>query len=571
MDSIFKTALTIGGLFLITLIILFINYSLQREVARQTRDLKHNETRLEALLNLYYIEKKPIRHIMAYACEKAVQLTESGFGYLAFAESEDYIFDDSSFQELMLPNGFRFHKSAGFPLETMGLWRDAVESKEPIIANYYAATNPFNKGIPRQYKKIERYMNMPVLHDGKVVAVAGVGNKKSNYTDTDLRQLSLLMEGLWRVIQRRESEQLIRNNEKQFRDLVENSLTGISIIQKGEVVYRNPEQQRLTGFFNPLEPLNEVSSIHPDHQKKAMDFFNRIKHQKIKEEEVDLAFFPHFAQEDTEASWVNCKACTIHYKGQESILLNTIDITQTKKMEQLLISQEKMVSLGHIAAGIAHEIRNPLAGIAIHLRNLEKKYIGDNRFSDKIKKSFAMIHTDAARIEAVVQRTLDFAKPASYSFDMININEPVQQAIQLTSVTLRRQMVCIESDLAPDLPLCSAEPHLMEDVIYNLIINAADAMKGQQNPRKIMITSWAQEDTVAVSVEDTGPGVPLELRKRIFDPFFTTKNYSTGIGLGICARIITDHKGSVEVLSGKQGGARFTVKIPVPSKGEVHA
>lgn len=550
------------SLLLITFIILFVNKSLKREVARRTEELSLNETRLEVLLKLHHIEKMPIEKIMTYACEKAVQLTGSEFGYLAFAGKENYIFGKNSFENLGPVKDLHFHTSANFPIETMGLWRDAVHGKKSIIADNYFRTNPFKKGIPSKYLDINRYMNTPVVHGDRVVAVAGVGNKKTNYTKSDLRQLSLLMEGLWRVIRNKESEKLILNSEKQFRDLVENTLTGLSIISKGRLVYSNPEQKRLNNFFLPLK-FDKFDHIHPDYRDKAKRFFKSVKDGRITLYEVDLAFFADKDQDQSEMQWVNCKACEIQYKGEKSILLNTIDITQTKQMERLLIVQEKMASLGHIAAGIAHEIRNPLAGIGIHLRNLEKKYVGDALCSVKIKKCFQLIHSDSARIESVIRRTLDFAKPATYKFEKVNVNTPVKRAIQLTAVTLRRQQVAIESDLEEKIPLCRAESQLMEDVIYNLIINASDAMKEMDGERKIMVASWAEKDKIMIRVDDTGPGVPANLRKKIFDPFFTTKNYSTGIGLGICSRIITDHGGTITVLTNEHGGARFIIKIPV--------
>lgn len=560
----FRSFWYFAGVFLmITFVVIFLNTSLKKEVDRRTEEIKLNEARLEVLLKLYQIEMRPIDEIMAYACEKAVQLTGSRFGYLAFSGKDNFIFRDNKFEKLDSREDLHVSTSSRFPVETMGLWRDAVRKKKPVIADNYSSTNPFKKGIPQKYSAIDRYMNTPVIQDGKIVAVAGVGNKKTSYNESDLRQLSLLMEGLWRVIQRKEAEKLIRGSERQFRDLVENSPAGLSILQKGRVVYYNSEQSELTNFLTPFN-FGEFNHIHPDYQDKVKIFFESIKNETIQSDEIDFAFFTAGeAQIPSDMKWVNCKACKIQYKGRESILVNTVDISQTKQMEQLLISQEKMASLGHIAAGIAHEIRNPLAGIGIHLRNLEKKYTGEYQYSNKIKKCFQMIHSDSARIESVIRRTLDFAKPASYTFEKININAPIQRAIQLTSVTLRRQKVEIESKLGRKLPCCMAEEQLIEDVVYNLIINAADAMKETEVGRKISILSLAEKDEIAVQVDDAGPGVPVHLRKKIFDPFFTTKNYSTGIGLGICLRIITDHDGTFDVLSNECGGARFIFKIPI--------
>jgi len=128
---------------------------------------------------------------------------------------------------------------------------------------------------------------------------------------------------------------------------------------------------------------------------------------------------------------------------------------------------------------------------------------------------------------------------------------------------LRKSGIAIEKALAEDLPPCRADPRLIEQVILNLITNAAEAMEGMQKAKKIEITSSIEHVRVLVTVSDSGPGVPLNLREEIFDPFCTTKNGSTGLGLSLSHRIITDHGGSLRVGASVLGGAEFIIELPV--------
>jgi C4-dicarboxylate-specific signal transduction histidine kinase len=157
---------------------------------------------------------------------------------------------------------------------------------------------------------------------------------------------------------------------------------------------------------------------------------------------------------------------------------------------------------------------------------------------------------------------MNFAKPSEPRFDLIDINKPIIEAIELSNYTLKKNNVNLELSLGDSLPKCFAEPQLIEEVVLNLINNAADEIKCVKPEKIIRISSYENNNKVCVSVEDNGPGIKRDLREKIFEPFFTTKEYSTGIGLSICHRIITDHKGVLRVGISELGGANFVIEIP---------
>lgn len=158
---------------------------------------------------------------------------------------------------------------------------------------------------------------------------------------------------------------------------------------------------------------------------------------------------------------------------------------------------------------------------------------------------------------------MDFAKPGEPKFALTQINQPIEEAIKLTAVFMRKSGIKVEKDLAEDLPFCFADPNLIEETVLNLLNNAAESMKNMEAGKKIAISSKLENDRIYVKVSDSGPGVPLDIRQNVFDPFYTTKNGGTGIGLSICHRIISDHKGALTVLDSEMGGAEFRIELPV--------
>jgi signal transduction histidine kinase len=219
-----------------------------------------------------------------------------------------------------------------------------------------------------------------------------------------------------------------------------------------------------------------------------------------------------------------------------------------------------------VAAGIAHEIRNPLTGINTYLYTIEDLCQSDRlepQDMEVIRPILTQIQVASNKIESVIKRVMDFSKPGAPKMVHTDINESLQEAINLSSVIMRKKGIKFESSLAPDLPRCYADPHLIEQVVLNLITNAAKAMEKGNGDRIVQITSSAKNNTLSIQVADSGPGVPDDLREKIFDPFFTTSEEGSGIGLNIAQRIVADHNGSMSLHSSRWGGAEFRIELPI--------
>lgn len=541
-----------------------INRTLKMQVAQRTEALRINEKRLEALLELNQMIDASMDEIIAFAVQETVKLTRSRFGYLAFADSTGWLVTLDSLYPAAGKGWTSVCTPEGFPAAYKGLWGEALETKAPVVANEYPETNPKRLGLPEGMGPVFRYMNIPVVRQGEVVVIAGVGNKPIPYDDADLRQVTLLMAGMWRMVQRRRSEEALKQSEKRFRDLVENALTGITIVQAGQVVYSNPEQERIMGPLAPFE-TQDLSRIHPDDVAAVRCFSTAVRNGEAGLHEAEFRFAPE-GGEDGAMTWVTCRANPIEYQGEPAMLINTMDLTRAKELERLLVIQDKMASLGHVSAGIAHEIRNPLSGINIYMSTLEKR-MASGKPPEDLEPVFRQIRSASGKIESVIRRVMNFSKPCEPKIVETSLNKPVREALALSMMTLTKSNIHVEQQLGEALPSCQAEPQLIEEVVLNLITNAAGALKAWPWEKRIRVATFATEGEVILQVEDSGPGVPREVRDRIFEPFFTTKNNSTGIGLSLCHRIVTDHGGSIRVEEGEGGGARFVVALPLGSGG----
>jgi signal transduction histidine kinase/DNA-binding response OmpR family regulator len=372
-------------------------------------------------------------------------------------------------------------------------------------------------------------------------------------------------------------EQLVRErtaerdkSRQQFQDLVEKSLVGIAIVQNERLAYQNPELTRIVPDLGEKILTKDFEFIHPEHLPQLLNIYHSIVDGQVNNVESDL----RIASKDggargTDFKWFNCRASNFTYQGQEAILINLVDITHTKELEKLLLNRNKMASLGRIASGMAHEIRNPLTGITSYLYTLEQLCDSKTLLPKDIalmKEIVEQLKLASHKVDSVIKRVLDFSRPAAPRMALVDINQCLYNVINLTAVTMRKAGIRVSTSLSDNLPWCHGDMALMEQVFLNLTQNAARALKNVIGTKKIAISSYTVGNQIHIAVSDSGPGVPDELKDKIFDPFFTTNPDGSGIGLSIAQRIVTDHNGSLTVTTGKLGGAHFTVSLPIEKR-----
>jgi PAS domain S-box-containing protein len=364
------------------------------------------------------------------------------------------------------------------------------------------------------------------------------------------------------ISERKHAETQLEKSEKRFRDIVENSFTGRFIVQNDRIVYTNTEQNVIFGPVPDNYLFSDFKNIYPEDINKFKDFCDSLLSGNSVPLDIDFRLYPFGKlNSSTHIKWVNCRGNLIDYQGNTALFINMMDITRFMELEQLLRIEDKMSSLGRVAAGIAHEIRNPLSGINSYLYSL--KNLADEYQSKKIFKGIIQeIQSASNKIESVIKRVMDFSKPGHPKLTRININDPVLEAINLSMTTLRKSDVTVDIRLASELIQCTADAHMIEQVILNLINNSVQAMSSSGKNKELKISSSANEKSIIIRLSDSGPGIAEEIRDLIFDPFYTTKTDGSGIGLSLCRRIITDHSGSIRIEKSSWGGASFVIELP---------
>ena len=242
------------------------------------------------------------------------------------------------------------------------------------------------------------------------------------------------------------------------------------------------------------------------------------------------------------------------------------DFTSEKQLQATLMQSEKMVAVGQLISGVAHELNNPLTSVLGYAELLST--------SDRLERSgeyLEKIAKEAQRCQRIVANLLSFARKHEPRAEPTCLNSVVRDTLELRAYDLRVSGIELEEDLDPSLPMTLADAHQLQQVIVNLLNNAQQAMLGAHGSGRLRVETRREaggadgHPALLLAVTDDGPGVPAELRKRIFDPFFTTKaiGEGTGLGLSLSYGIVQEHGGSLSVHDAPGAGARFELRLPV--------
>jgi PAS domain S-box-containing protein len=232
------------------------------------------------------------------------------------------------------------------------------------------------------------------------------------------------------------------------------------------------------------------------------------------------------------------------------------DITHLKKAEERLVMAERLSSLGELTAGVAHELRNPLAGIKINTQVLSRK----KDLPEMEKKLLNSTQEGIEKIQKIVDDMLHFAKPKASHFKEEEINEVVDKSLAILQTKLKKGNISSVFEGAHGLPKLRIDIHQIQQVLINLMLNAIQAM---EDGGTLSIRTLLEDgDGVGIEVRDTGIGISRAHLKKIFDPFFTTKSEGTGLGLSISAKILENHGATIDAVSEEGKGSTFTIHFP---------
>ncbi|MBD3382297.1 MAG: PAS domain-containing protein [candidate division Zixibacteria bacterium] len=246
------------------------------------------------------------------------------------------------------------------------------------------------------------------------------------------------------------------------------------------------------------------------------------------------------------------------YKGQvQGVCTIMRDVTSERELRDQLIQSSKLSALGQLAAGVAHEINNPLTGILSYAEDMAEEVPED----DPMNEDLNVIIRETIRCRDIVRNLLDFARQEAPHLIQVNPNQIIEQTLSLVERLPQFRNIAIRKKIDENMVDISGDPQQLQQVILNLMLNASDAMKGKGEIHLSTIYD-RRHNRAIIEVEDNGPGIPENLIDKIFEPFFSTKG-TNGLGLAVSWGIIERHKGTIEIDMADNGGAIFKIILPI--------
>lgn len=261
----------------------------------------------------------------------------------------------------------------------------------------------------------------------------------------------------------------------------------------------------------------------------------------------------------------------VQKKEYAGIIIKIDDITEKRNQEVLLRRMESLASLTNLAASVAHEIKNPLGSISIHIQLIQKALekarktdgmLPDAAFTDK---HLAIVNEEIERLNQIIVDFLFAVRPVSATLELVDVNEELRAFTSFVQPELEKKNISLEVHLAEKLPRILLDTKLFKQVLINLAQNAIAAMENSSE-RKLLVTSKVSGDRFLVAVADTGCGMDTDTVARVFEPYFTTKAKGTGLGLTMVYKIIKEFSGDIDVKSFPGEGTIFTISLPIPQK-----
>jgi two-component system NtrC family sensor kinase len=355
-------------------------------------------------------------------------------------------------------------------------------------------------------------------------------------------------------------EEALRRSEENYRALFDSSVIGTVVLdaETGRVVMANEAAVRIFEFGSPQEGIGRspLEFVLPEDRETV----RQVIGQDLFVQEARRMVQFRAVTKSGRAIWLSVTAAKIMHEGRLAALISFTDITEQKLQNDKLMIADRLVSIGELAVGVAHELNNPLAGI-IGLSEL----LMEKNIPDYIRRDLAMIRDEARRAADVTSNLLAFARKHRPAKQLSQINAIIEDVLKLRAYAHKSNCIKIERHLAPDLPEMLVDPFQMQQVFLNIVINAEYFMTEAYGRGTLVITAMRQNGAVKVSFVDDGPGIPAEDLSRIFDPFFTTKEAGkgTGLGLSICHGIVTAHGGQIHAANQAGGGATISVELPI--------
>ncbi len=414
--------------------------------------------------------------------------------------------------------------------------------------------------------------------------------KRTIELENHAAELEILNQQLQReIVEHLEAEEKIRYLQNLMKSIVDSMPSVlISVDPEGKVLHWNREAQNLTGLTDNQAKGRLLKEVFPQIQRQMEDLHHAMKDQETKKTEKVLT------QNGETPNYSDITIYPLIANGVTGAVLRIDDVTERVRFEEMIVQTEKMMSIGGLAAGMAHEINNPLSIILQSTQNMLRFLSPENEKSAEMALRYGIkldqlhdflekrqillflngIRDAAERASHIIEDMLRFSRPSKSKIMMTDLPTLIDDTVALAArdYNLKKKYdfrkIQIIRDIEPDLTLIPCVTSELQQVLLNLLSNAAQSIYAQtdNSSPQIILRAWKEKNYAKIEVEDNGTGMEEQVRKRIFEPFFTTKETGVGTGLGLSVSyfiITTNHNGKISVESTLNKGSKFMIELPL--------
>ena len=437
-------------------------------------------------------------------------------------------------------------------------WSDLVyeEDLEAARSKFREAMNA-NRAFLREYRIKCRNGDIIWVEDGGQIVYGEDG------------EVEFITGAFLNITERKLAEKALHESEQKYRSLFDSGPNPIFVLDSLtlEILDANPSAEDTYGYPKAElmgRPFTDLGTFGYPGEVPMRSDTNDTPQQCVTSQKVRQY------KKGGQPFYVRVTACPTRYNGREAIILAATDITEVVEKDAQLIQASKMTSLGEMSAGIAHELNQPLNAIKMGNEYLKMMLEEGQTISESaMRQVVESVSEQVDRASTIINHLREFGRKPDFGRKKLNINTPIRGVLNIIGRQLKLQNIKVTLDLDDSLPPILAQNNRLEQVFFNLITNARDAINQKEGDedREITIRTFMENGSVVVTVSDTGIGIPPEVREKIFEPFYTTKEVGKGMGLGlsIIYGIVKEYGGEIEVQSKEGRGTTFKHIFPPSS------
>jgi len=567
----------------------------------QREEIKLNETRLNSALTILQHSSTSVREYLDYALEEVLKLTGSKIGYILYYSENKQEFIINTWSKGAMQECSMDYKPTVFYLDQTGIWGEAVRQRNPIIINDYQAPHPLKKGYPKGHAHIQRFLEIPVYSDNRIVAVVAVANKESEYDQTDMLQLSLLMDSVWKAVHMKQMEEALFKSEEKYRTVFETTGSATIIIEEDTTItLANEEFCILFGY----------SRTEIEDKKRFIEFISKndldklVDHLHLRRIEPDaLPGTCECQAVDRQGRIIDLLISIGLIKGTGKSVVSMVDISDRKRTEiELYDAHKELININQqlqksnasledqktelavakdkaetanttksaFLANMSHELRTPLNAILGYSHLIMR----DDSLTNKQLEYLNTINRSGEYLLALINDVLEISKIEARritldqtNFDLHTLIYDLEKMfrIRTNAKDVKLYMVGIN-----DIPhYVIADENKLRQILINLLENAIKfTEQGSISMRMAAIYGPLDNIRLVIEVEDTGVGIAEEEYEKLFKYFEQTASgrqsqRGTGLGLAISREYAHLMGGDITVISQVGKGSTFHIETDV--------